>query len=103
MEKGEPRVGVLGGEVDEVKATTDAWVKWWASKSAKKNIEETKVRLTKVVAAVEKYKAEQGAYPGILEYLQTKPETPTAKPYPTGGYFTGDLKDAWGRKFIYRQ
>jgi len=102
-DKAEPRAGVLAGEAAEVKATTDAWVKWWASKSAKKNIEETKVRLAKVVAAVEKYKAEQGVYPGILEYLQTKPETPTAKPYPTGGYFTGDLKDAWGRKFIYRQ
>jgi len=102
-DKDEPRAGVLAGEAAEVKATTDAWVKWWASKSAKKNIEETKVRLAKVVAAVEKYKAEQGAYPGILEYLQTKPETPTAKPYPAGGYFTGDLKDAWGRKFIYRQ
>jgi len=49
----------------------------------------TKVRLTKVVAAVEKYKAEQGVYPGILEYLQTKPETPTAKALSRGRLFHG--------------
>jgi general secretion pathway protein G len=96
------RAGVLAGEASEVKATLDAWVKWWATKSAKKNIEETKVRIGKLAAAVDKYKAEQGAYPVILEHLQTKPETAT-KPYPKDGYYQGDLKDAWGRKFVYRQ
>ncbi|HLY73142.1 MAG TPA: type II secretion system protein GspG [Planctomycetota bacterium] len=100
-EKEEPRAGTLAGEAADVKATTDAWVKWWASKSAKKNIEETKVRLSKLSAAVEKYKAEQGSYPAILEHLQTKPQT--AATYPKDGYYTGELKDAWGRKFVYRQ
>ena len=100
-EKDEPRAGALAGDPTEIKATTDAWVKWWASKSAKKNIEETKVRLTRLSAAIDKYKAEQGSYPAILDHLQTKPET--AKTYPKDGYYVGDLKDAWGRKFIYRQ
>jgi len=99
-EKEEPRAGVLAGEAGEVQATLKAWQSWWATKSAKKNIEETKVRLGKLTAAVEKYKAEQGAYPAILEHLQTKPES--AKTYPKDGYYQGDLKDAWGRKFVYR-
>src|SRR5262249_48865020 len=68
-DKDEPRAGVLAGEPNEVKATLEAWQKWWASKSAKKNIEETKSRLVKLTAAVEKYKAEQGAYPAILDHL----------------------------------
>ncbi|MBV8879714.1 MAG: type II secretion system protein GspG [Planctomycetaceae bacterium] len=99
-EKDEPRAGALAGEAAEVKATLEAWTKWWSSKSAKKNIEETKVRIGKLVAAVDKFKAEQGAYPVILQHLQTKPET--AKTYPKDGYYSGDLKDAWGRNFAYR-
>src|SRR5262249_33750380 len=54
----------------------------------------------KLTAAVEKYKAEQGAYPAILDHLTTKPET--AKTFPKDGYYQGDLKDAWGRRFYYR-
>ncbi|HLY08192.1 MAG TPA: type II secretion system protein GspG [Planctomycetota bacterium] len=99
-DKEEPRAGVLAGDAPDVKATLDAWVKWWATKSAKKNVEETKVRITKVSAAIDKFKAEQGSYPAILEHLQTKPEN--AKTYPKDGYYQGDLKDAWGRKFLYR-
>jgi general secretion pathway protein G len=99
-EKDEPRAGVLAGEANEVQATLKAWQTWWAAKSAKKNIEETKVRLTKISAAIDKYKAEQGSYPAILEHLQTKPES--AKTYPKEGYYQGDLKDAWGRRFVYR-
>jgi general secretion pathway protein G len=49
---------------------------------------------------VEKFKAEQGAYPLILDHVSTKPET--AKTWPKDGYYQGDLKDAWGRKFVYR-
>ncbi|HZE99323.1 MAG TPA: type II secretion system protein GspG [Planctomycetota bacterium] len=98
--KDEPRAGVLAGEPAEVKATLDAWTKWWASKFAKKNIEETKVRLARIAAAIDKYKAEQGGYPAILDHLITKPET--AKTFPKEGYYQGELKDAWGRKFVYR-
>jgi general secretion pathway protein G len=99
-EKTEPRAGVLAGEPAEVKVTLEAWQKWWSAKSAKKNIEETKVRLGKLIAAVDKYKAEQGAYPAILAHLQTKPES--AKTFPKDGYYSGDLKDAWSRPFVYR-
>ncbi len=99
-EKDEPRAGVLAGEAAETKATLDAWQKWWNSKSAKKNIEESKARLVKLGAAVEKFKAEQGAYPLILDHVSTKPES--AKTWPKDGYFQGDLKDAWGHKFVYR-
>lgn len=99
--KDEPRVGVLAGEAAEVKATLEGWRKWWSSKSAKKNIEETKSRLAKINAAIEKYKAEQGALPPILKNLQVKAET-TTKPFPKDGYYQGELKDAWGRDFIYR-
>lgn len=100
-DKEEPRAGALAGEATETKTTLEAWQKWWNSKSAKKNIEETKVRLIKLSAAVEKFKAEQGAYPLILDHVSTKPETAT-KPYPKDGYYQGDLKDAWGHKFAYR-
>jgi general secretion pathway protein G len=99
-EKAEPRAGVLAGEPTEVKATLDAWQKWWASKSAKKNIEETKVRISKIAAAVEAFKKEQGSYPQILEHLKTKPEKATT--FPKDGYYQGELKDAWGRPFVYR-
>ena len=99
-EKAEPRAGALSGEATEVKATLDAWQKWWTSKSAKKNIEETKVRLGKLSAAVEAFKKEQGSYPLILEHLKTKPES--AKTFPKDGYYPGDLKDAWGKAFLYR-
>jgi general secretion pathway protein G len=100
-EKDEPRAGVLAGEPTEVKATLEAWRKWWSSKSAKKNIEETKSRLGKIAAAIEKYKAEQGALPPILKNLLVKPETAT-KPFPKDGYYQGELKDGWGRDFYYR-
>jgi general secretion pathway protein G len=100
LEKDEPRVGVLAGEPNDVKATLDAWTKWWASKSAKKNIEETKVRISKIAAAVEAFKKEQGSYPQILEHLKTKPEK--AATFPKDGYYQGELKDAWGRPFVYR-
>ena len=53
--KDDPRAGVLAGEAPEIKATLDAWSKWWTGKSAKKNIEETKVRLGKLSAAVEAF------------------------------------------------
>lgn len=99
-EKAEPRAGALAGEPAEVKATLDAWTKWWTSKSAKKNIEETKVRITKIASAVEAYKKEQGSYPMILEHLKTKPEKATT--FPKDGYYQGELKDAWGRAFLYR-
>jgi general secretion pathway protein G len=98
--KDEARAGVLAGEPAEVKATLDAWTKWWASKSAKKNIEETKVRISKIAAAVEAFKKEQGSYPLILEHLKTKPEKAAA--FPKDGYYQGELKDAWGRPFVYR-
>jgi len=99
-EKDEPRAGVLAGEPNEVKATLDAWTKWWTSKSAKKNIEETKVRISKIHSAVEAFKKEQGSYPQILEHLKTKPEKATT--FPKDGYYQGELKDAWGRPFLYR-
>ncbi|MBI3857754.1 MAG: type II secretion system protein GspG [Planctomycetes bacterium] len=99
-EKDEPRAGALAGEATEIKATLDAWTKWWASKSAKKNIEETKVRLSKLSAAVAAYKAEQGSYPLILQHLKTKPES--AKTFPKDGYYQGELKDAWNKEFLYR-
>jgi general secretion pathway protein G len=97
--KDEPRGGVLSGESAEINATLDAWKKWWTSKSAKKNIEETKVRLAKLTAAVAAFKAEQGNYPATLKNLQIKPEL--AKTFPKDGYYQGELKDAWGREFIY--
>ncbi len=99
--KDEPRAGVLAGEPAEVKATLEAWRKWWASKSAKKNIEETRSRISKLSAAIDKFKAEQGMLPPVLKSLQVKPETAT-KPFPKDGYYQGDLKDAWGRDFAYR-
>ena len=99
-EKEEPRAGVLAGEPAEVKTTLDAWTKWWTSKSAKKNIEETKLRITKLSAAVEAFKKEQGSYPLILEHLKTKPEKATT--FPKDGYYQGELKDAWNKPFLYR-
>lgn len=99
-EKEEPRAGVLSGEPEDIKKTLEAWQKWWSSKSAKKHIEETKVRLSKLTAAVEAYKKDQGSYPPILEYLKTKPEKATT--WPKDGYYQGELKDAWGHAFLYR-
>jgi general secretion pathway protein G len=99
-DKEEPRAGALAGEVEEIKKTLDAWQKWWTSKSAKKNIEETKVRLSKLSSAVEAFKKEQGSYPMILDHLKTKPEKATT--FPKDGYYQGELKDAWGRGFLYR-
>jgi general secretion pathway protein G len=94
------RAGVLSGEATEIDATLQAWTKWWSAKSAKKNIEETKVRLAKLTAAVQAFKAEQGSYPALLAHLKTKPES--AKTYPKDGYYQGELKDAWNRDFIYQ-
>jgi|GEM_PF-2898303 len=99
-EKDDARAGVLAGETAEVNATLDAWKKWWTGKSAKKNIEETKVRLAKLTAAVQAFKAEQGSYPALLKNLQIKPEL--AKTFPKDGYYQGELKDAWGRDFVYQ-
>jgi general secretion pathway protein G len=99
-EKDEARAGALAGEPEDVKKTLEAWQKWWGSKSAKKNIEETKARITKISAAIAEYKKEQGAYPQILEHLKTKPES--AKTWPANGYYQGEIKDAWGRAFVYR-
>src|SRR6185295_5831408 len=99
-EKVEARAGVLAGEAEDVKKTLEAWQKWWASKSAKKNIEETKARISKISAAIEAYKKEQGNLPPVLEHLKTKPES--AKTYPANGYYQGEIKDAWGRAFVYR-
>lgn len=99
-EKDDARAGALSGEPEDVKKTLEAWQKWWGSKSAKKNIEETRGRLGKIAAAVEAFKKEQGAYPLILEHLKTKPET--AKNWPKDGYYAGELKDAWGMPFLYR-
>jgi type II secretion system protein G len=99
-EKDEPRAGALAGEATEITATLEAWKKWWISKSAKKNIEETKVRLAKLTAAVEAFKKEQGSYPIVLDHLKTKPEKATA--FPKDGYYQGELKDAWGHPFLYR-
>lgn len=99
-EKDEPRAGALAGEPAEIKTTLDAWQKWWTSKSAKKNIEETKVRITKLAAAVEAFKKDQGSYPIVLQHLKTKPET--AKTWPKDGYYAGELKDAWNRDFVYQ-
>lgn len=99
-EKTEPRAGVLAGETAEINATLDAWKKWWTSKSAKKNIEETKVRLAKLTSAVQAFKAEQGSYPARLEHLKVKPEL--AKTFPKDGYYQGELKDAWNKEFIYQ-
>jgi type II secretion system protein G len=99
-EKDEPRAGALAGEPNEIKTTLEAWQKWWTGKSAKKNIEETKVRLTKLTAAVDAFKKEQGSFPILLEHLKTKPES--AKTWPKDGYYSGELKDAWNRAFYYR-
>jgi general secretion pathway protein G len=99
-EKDDPRAGVLAGEPAEIKATLDAWQKWWTSKSAKKNIEETRMRLSKLTAAVEQYKKDQGSTPAILEHLKTKPQM--VKSWPKDGYYQGELKDAWGHPFVYR-
>ncbi len=98
--KDEVRAGVLAGEAEEVKKTLEGWQKWWTSKSAKKNIADTQERLVKLNAAVEAFKKEQGTYPVILEHLKTKPEK--AEKYPKDGYYQGELKDAWGRNFLYR-
>jgi general secretion pathway protein G len=84
--KDEPRAGVLAGEEGDVKKTLESWQKWANSRKAKKEIEETRGRITKVVAAVEAFKKEQGSYPATLEQLKTKPE----------------LRDAWGTAFVYR-
>jgi general secretion pathway protein G len=99
--KDEVRAGVLAGEADEVKKTLEAWQKWGTAKTAKKNIEETRSRLAKLSAAVEAYKKEQGSLPLILEHLKTKPEK--AKEFPKDGYYQGELKDAWGKAFVYRE
>jgi general secretion pathway protein G len=100
-EKDEARAGVLAGEAEDVRKTLEAWQKWWTSKSAKKNIEDTKGRIAKLNEAVEAYRKAQGALPLILEHLKTKPEK--AKDFPKDGYYQGELKDAWGRNFVYRE
>jgi general secretion pathway protein G len=98
--KDDARAGALLGEAEEVRKTLEAWQKWWTSKSAEKNIAETRSRLAKLHAAVEAFKKDQGSYPLILEHLKTKPEK--AEKYPQDGYYQGELKDAWGRNFLYR-
>jgi general secretion pathway protein G len=97
----EPRAGALSGDPEEVRKTHEAWKSWWEGRKARKDIEETRGRIARIAAAVEAYKKEQGSYPLILEHLKTKPET--AKTWPKDGYYAGELKDAWGRAFVYRQ
>jgi general secretion pathway protein G len=100
-EKDDARAGVLAGDPKDVEKTHEAWKNWWNSRSAKKNVEETRGRLAKVAAAVEAYKKEQGEYPAILDHLKTKPEK--AKTWPKDGYYQGELKDVWGKPFLWRQ
>lgn len=92
--------GALDGDDKTVNETLAAWRKWWDGLSTKKNLASTRDRLALIVAAIEKYKADQGEYPVVLEYLATKPAT--AKTWPEGGYTKEPLKDAWDRNFIYR-
>ena len=99
--KDEPRAGALSGDPEEVRKTHEAWKSWWEGRKARKDIEDTRGRIAKIAAAIEAYKKDQGSYPLILEHLKTKPEA--AKTWPKDGYYSGELKDAWGRAFVYRQ
>jgi len=101
--KDEPRAGALAGDAEEVRKTHEAWKTWGESRRAKKDVEDTKGRIGKVAEGVEKFKKEQGSYPPTLDHLQKKPEKVDAAKWPKEGYYTGDLKDAWGRPFLYRQ
>lgn len=98
--KDDGRAGTLTGTAEEITKTLEAWKKWAESAKVKKDIEETKSRLAKVAAAVEAYKKDQGKFPSVLDMLVTKGD---AKTWPADGYYKGELKDAWGRGFYYRQ
>jgi hypothetical protein len=98
-EKDEPRAGTLAGEADEVKKTHDAWKTWYEGRKAKKDIADTREKITKLAAAVEAYRKEQGELPAVLDQLKIKPDK--AKTFPKDGYYQGDLNDAWGRKIYY--
>ncbi len=100
-DKDDARAGVLSGDPKDVEKTHEAWKTWWNSRSAKKNVEDTKARIAKVAAAVEAFKKEQGEFPVILDHLKTKPEK--AKTWPKDGYYQGELKDVWGKPLVWRQ
>lgn len=98
--KDEPRAGALSGDAKEVNDTVEAWKKWWDTRKTGKSIADAKVAIAALAAAVEAFKKEQGRYPEILDYLKKKPTD--AKTYPEKGYYAGELKDGWGRPYVYR-
>jgi type II secretion system protein G len=98
-EKDDARAAAFTGDAAADAKALDAWKKWWEERKDKKDVAETRAVLEKVAAAVEAYKKDQGRYPEILAYLQKAPTD--AKNFPKDGYYKGDLKDSWGRPFIY--
>lgn len=93
--------GALDGDEATVKATMDKWKEWWDAESTDRYIAQTRERLGTLAAAVERFNADQGKYPAVLQYLTSKP--PDAKTWPEGGYAKeADLKDPWGMDYYYR-
>lgn len=93
--------GALEGEVTTVNTSLEAWRKWWDGEETQQNLAKVRQQVAEIAAAVEKYHADNGEYPAILDYLQKKPEGKTLKVWPEGGYFKGELKDPWGTALVY--
>ena len=98
-EKDDARAGVLSGSSEDVQKTVTAWKDWWAEIRGERKIADTRKKIGEIAAAVEAFKKAQGKYPEILAYIKTYPD---AKDFPEGGYYKGDLLDAWKREIRYR-
>ncbi|MBI2933345.1 MAG: type II secretion system protein GspG [Planctomycetes bacterium] len=92
--------GPLEGDQGGITATLDQWRTWWAAEKTKKDVATTRRRIEEVAAALETYKRDQGKYPDILLHLKEKPAVVTGT-WPEGGYYKGEIVDAWGTPFVY--
>ncbi len=99
-EKEDARAAAFTGDPEADGKLLEAWKKWWDERKGQKDVAATRERVAEVAAAVEAFKKVQGRYPDVLAHLQKAPTD--AKDFPKEGYYKGDLKDAWGRPFIYR-
>jgi general secretion pathway protein G len=101
--------GVLEGDEAAVKETLTAWTKWYDTEVSKRNIDKTKEKIKTVAGAIDRYKADVGDVPFIIGYLWSKPpKDPKNAAFDPekwkGPYIKEEeLKDSWGRDFVYRQ
>jgi HEAT repeat protein len=93
--------GALTGSGVEIESAVAAWKKWWTTEETKKNVEKVKGQLAEISGALERFKKQYSKYPEILDYLKTKPVGDEYKDYPAGGFYSGELKDPWGKQIFY--